>query len=154
MKNTTNILLVVTLITTFLFSCSSQETLEEKIVKKAKADFLEKVKSPDTYKSYGFRIVTVYGKPNEGKYYSGALDKAYMQKEFDLFQGDTIWAGRFFVYHTYQASNSFGAVLKETVELNYDGHLNLLNIGKWNDQEDARLEKLLKENNQTLQPIK
>jgi len=135
-------------------SCSSEKTLDERIIEKAKADVVSKLKSPDTYKSYGFRIVTLHGPMNEGKYYSGALKDAYMQKEYETFQGDTIWAGRFFVYHTFQSSNSLGAIIKETVELNYDGHLNLLNIGKWDEQEDLRLERLLKKNNQILEPIK
>lgn len=134
-------------------SCSPEKTLEEKIIEKAKADLVSKLKSPDTYKSYGFRIVTLHGPINEGKYYSGALKDAYMQNEFETLQGDTIWAGRFFVYHTFQSGNSFGAIIRETIELNYDGHLNLLNIGKWDEQEDLRLERLLKENNQTLEPI-
>lgn len=137
-----------------MFQSCSQQTLEEKIIEKAKADLNSKLKSPDTYKSFGFRIVTLYGPANEGKYFSGALEKAYMQKEFDLLAGDTIWAGRFFVYHTYQASNSFGAIEKETVELNYDGHLNLLDISKWNVKEEARLERLLEQNGQTLELIK
>ncbi len=155
MKNKPTVALVflLTVIVILSQSCSKQ-SLEEKIIEKAKTDLISKLKSPDTYKSFGFRVVTVYGPTNEGKYYSGALEKAYMQKDYDLSAGDTIWAGRFFVYHTYQAGNSFGAVTKETSELNYDGHLNLLNISKWNEEEDSRLERLLKQNGQTLEPIK
>jgi hypothetical protein len=129
------------------------QTFENKVLEKFKKDFLWRLTDASSYEEGNYRFETL--KPNGDRVQF--LDSSIymnMTNKHELF-GDTIYDGRYFVYHIYRANNKFGAKVTEIIEACYDSHLTLLgnrmdNVSLEQEQKRARF---LQKNGIDIKPL-
>jgi hypothetical protein len=116
-----------------LISCNSsksnenssvENSFENKLTSQFMSDFLWRLTDASSYEGGAFRYMTI--KPNgETVYFLDSTIYMITTGKHELF-GDTIFDGRFFVYHIFRATNKLGGIVTEIAEACYDSHFTLL----------------------------
>lgn len=129
-----------------LFACSNKQggngseaasnaEIENALIELASNQIKSTLADPDSYKAGNFIFETLL--PNEEviSEFPFVVDSVYMTtKTFSVWGSDTVYNGRFYVYHIYSGIDEFGENSTKMVKLEFDTHLQYQGMSEISDR--------------------